>query len=276
MGYKGLPQSVEWWGHYERPYGKTSVFHVDSQEQINVVQQDEYSRILCRAEMSPEMQDLAWAVNGCKLKFAGRAGGSFVINEFGWVIVPLVGHFPRVIGRWRGDMYFRDFDNNLFSMASPVTGSWPYPYLGIKFHLSGNDRIYLKYNNQAGEEIFIYSPYQDSDLIKRLRRIRPGHSGISFLVNCHGVVLVKSNNGYGPVYSAGKIDFYSWFPDAMDFEDGSDEAGDMLEDLEAKMNSLNRESREKFHYFEYYYINQGNFLDRWQTWQLSILYNSVD
>ena len=275
MGYKGLPTSVEWGGHYERPYGTGSVFHVDTQERIKVVQVDSYSKILCNAVMTSELENLAWAVNGCKLRHAGREGGSFSINEFGWVIVPVLNQHPRVIGRWRGDIEFLDLNDRPFSMAEPVSGDWDYPYLGMKFRLSPSNRIYLKYVSAGLGEVRYDAPYQDSELIKRLRRIRPGRSSMSFLVNPFGVVLTKSDNGYGPVCCAGKIDFANWFPDAMDFEDNSDEADEMFDELDSKRRCMNTEQRNLYDLLSYHRALQNGTFNRWQTWQLAILYNAI-
>ena len=212
----------EWKGHYDKPVGKEPVFHVDVHNEINIVQRDDYDTYLYTTEKTAEIRKLATIINKCKEQYAGCKGGSFCINEFGQVIVPLspkkdqYGRItqwraPRYVGEISGDIVFYDGRIKVSMSSTFKKGSpWPYPYLGMKYRLSNRNIIYMEI--QDGEDfrrVSLKKKYQH--LIDSIREIR-GDGPCSFIVNPWGCVIMKTPLGsdWIPVFIE-KLDYKKWF-----------------------------------------------------------------
>ena len=205
-----------WTGFYQRPMGNEPCFHVSRQNIIQIIKNDGYNIYIYNADMnSSGMNQLAISINQCKAQFAGVSGGSFSINEYGDVIVPLNNSSAiKVVGCWSGKMYFYD-GTTRFSLdeAFQPGADWPYPYLGMKYHLAQRDYIYREINT-AGGTSYETLPFQCNSLVNALRAIRPT-GPMTFVVNPSGVVLAKKQvpqGTYSPCY-LGKLDYTQWFPE---------------------------------------------------------------
>lgn len=208
---------IDWDGHYDKPLTKESVYHVTYDGKINISQFDGMQgyRNLYLAVMDASARELADRINRCKriYSYNNAPGGSFCINEYGIVIVPIAGGYnnyvmPKAIGRWTGTLEFTD-GRKFFSLDKDMKPGvvWPYPYLGMKYHLARRGYIYYNKDKTA----FPRAPEGNDAIIRKLQEIRKG-GPITFLVNDHGIVLTKSING--PVY-VGRIDMGSWYPDPL-------------------------------------------------------------
>lgn len=220
--FKPFDKPITWEWNYDKPVGKEACFHVSVNNVIRICQNQYDDSCVFEAVMTPELKTLAKAINDCKLKNSGarRKGGSFCINEFGTVIVPLaprgrVFKKPLAIGQWTGDMYFEDDYGDEFSLDPDldVGDVWELPYLGMKYRLSRWDEFYYIKRDEDEEEV-IKAPVHDRQLINALRSIRDD-GGLTFLVNYHGNVLVKEEDSWEPYY-AGKIDLNKWFKNPLD------------------------------------------------------------
>ena len=212
------------WGNkfYDRPVGREPCFHVNVRNDIHIVQVGQWNRYIYSAVMNiGDMRLLASSVNKVKLKFTGAYGGSFSINEYGIVIVPVwddvtgAGYSLYAIGRWTGDMYFLDGAGNSFFLGAKFSLGvpWSYPYLGMKYHLSRKNRIYRLLNTNDGQQAdFLPSPGYDS-LVRAIRSIRP-YGEMTFLVNPAGIVLAKRRGTFQAVYVC-KLYYGLWFPDPL-------------------------------------------------------------
>lgn len=211
----------EWQVYYNKPAGKEPVFHVTAQNEICIIQNTAYNKRRYLAVSDVKL--LAKIINLCKKEYTGYAGGGFCINEFGQVIVPLmplrdrfsnmIWQSPRYVGDIFGDIIFYD-DNTKeeFSLNTEFRcdALWPYPYLGMKYHLSNRDQIYMKMVEDNNLQIE-YLPIRNQELVNSLRMIHP-RGTCSFLVNPWGHVLTKQQNGgvWDPVYVC-KLDYNKWF-----------------------------------------------------------------
>ncbi len=218
--FQTFGKEIDWDGHFDRSFGKEPVYHVTADDRIRICKNEEWNRYLFIAQMDTAARSLARAINDCKEKYSynNARGGGFCINEFGIVIVPVStggnGYvLPKAIGVWRGELLFQ-FDSRLFSLNRKlgVGDSWPYPYLGMKYHLAAKNFIYYKLQAADGES-FPRPPTADPQLIRNLRSIR-NKGPMSFLVNNHGIVLAKAEEDWEPQY-AGVIDFGKWYPDPL-------------------------------------------------------------
>ena len=213
----------EWMGHYDKPVGKEPVFHVDVNNRIHIVQRDNYDIYLYTAEATDETDFLGNEINQCKSYYSGGRGGSFCINEFGQVIVPVMPRkdkngkvirwrAPRYIGYITGDIAFFNGEETVSLNAEMEMGEfWPYPYLGMRYHLSNRNKIYMEI--QEGDDFRRVSLKKDyKSLIEALREIR-GDGPCTFIVNPWGCILTKMMFGsdfWRPVF-VGKLNYKKWF-----------------------------------------------------------------
>lgn len=248
--FEPFDEEFGWEGHYDKPVGKEPVFHVTWDGEIRICQNLEWDRYLFPAVMDSDARALARAVNDCKARYSynGNPGGSFCINEFGIVLVPIStggnGYIlPQAIGRWTGELRFQTaapkypgFADNgsIFSLNTDMEPGerWPHPYIGMKYHLAERGHIYYKLD-EADERSYPKAPKGNDEIIRRLRRIR-GYGSLSFLVNNHGIVLTKVNDD--PVY-VGRIDMKSWYPDPLLALELSDEK---ITEMIKQLNKLDR------------------------------------
>lgn len=235
----------DWDGHYDKPLTRESVYHVTWNGQIRICQNQEWDRFLYAAVMDPSARELAHRINICKhvFSFNNARGGSFCINEYGLVIVPIAGGNeyvpPKVVGRWTGTLQFWD-GSGVFSLNDDANLSpgdpWPYPYLGMKYHLAANDYFYFRHETADGVNN-LRAP-QGNDAIRRTLRTIRGAGLISFVINNHGIVLVRRNatTDNSAVY-VGRIDLNSWYPDPLRTKDISDSG------IQQLIIALNRKDR---------------------------------
>lgn len=178
----------------------------------------------CFAVRCAAVEELAEAVERAKRHAGGSGGGSFMINEFGQVLVPDSDGAGRrsLVGQWEGRLLFKnpfDPDDNIdlcdCSRLQPGD-PWKLPYVGFPYNLSGRSRIYFyRLDDDGGQSV--YPPRQDTNLIEAFRRIR--RSGpVRFIVNLAGIVLTKCPEGekwsadenWQPIF-VGRINRNLWF-----------------------------------------------------------------
>jgi hypothetical protein len=174
----------------------------------------------CPMVVSGAAAELAEAVNWGKRLLGAPAGGSFVINEFGQVLVPSSAGDGRIalVGEWQGALEFTDaLRGGTFDLAPAkplVNGDrWDLPYLGIPYHLSIRGEIYF-WNQDCHLAAKQLPPVQDDDLIDALRALR--RSGpVRFVACCGGLVLTKvpaaSRWTIWEARYVGQIEFKNWF-----------------------------------------------------------------
>lgn len=220
MKFTPLTPARLWTGRYSRIPGREPAFHISALGLITVKWTDhiEDEQLTAPIQPSPDATAMAKAINDIKIKHAGQAGGSFLINEYGQVISPIAGSRDRyLVGEIEGIPQFINPQNGEFiSLAPPNTATpgliWSGPYIGMKFNLSYDDRIY--FNHEDGDTINKICLNTASDhLIRALRIVRPA-GGIRFIVNLHGAVFTKTQDNLGnwiPVFVT-YIDLSKWFP----------------------------------------------------------------
>ncbi len=214
-----------WRGRYRRIPGDSTAFHIwfaDGFWWPFILWRNEGYNVECFMEETGAAKVLAESVSAVKREQQGSGGGSFLINEFGQVIVPPWdgGLIRKYVGDWTGPLRFKyplrkgvSFDLCSDDGLSPGD-PWVKPYLGVAYNLSVNDRIYFK-EQTAGQEVARYPPKDNDYLVRMLRRIRR-RDAVRFLVLPRGIVLTKVPQGSGneedwvPHY-VGRIDFEEWF-----------------------------------------------------------------
>lgn len=212
----------EWTGRYSRIEGDSSVFRVKSKKLIITSYRD-YTKTLYEAKAMSAVNELIKAVIAGKRHLGGDSGGSFLINEFGQVLVPASDGSGRrvIVGEVKGTLMFHD----------PLTGkqidlsdsknlkpgdAWDRPYVGMPYNLDKASRIYFWRATSTGgsrEDL----PDTDGELISRLRGIRRT-GAVRFVVNPYGLVLTKRPKNevwnheeeWEPVY-VGNIRPQYWF-----------------------------------------------------------------
>jgi hypothetical protein len=219
-----VPQEPRIWnGRYARVPGEQTAFHVRRRDNgwrpfAVWIEREEIAS--CPMVDCDAASDIARAVNRGKRLLGVPAGGSFVINEFGQVLVPSSAGDGQValVGEWQGVLRFTDMlHGGTFDLVADkllASGDrWERPYLGIPYHLSFRSEIYFWKQDSRGTSKELPS-VQDSDLIDALRALRPS-GAVRFVVCCGGLVLTKA-----PVASqwrrwearyVGRIDYSRWF-----------------------------------------------------------------
>lgn len=158
-------------------------------------------------------------INQIKRRHHGQPGGSFLVNEYGDVIVPTRWGKRFCVGKMSGSLRFISSDNGRLVDLSDDSNldlgdPWELPYVGMVYHLSARGRLYYW---DKGENKSQSPRVQDKDLIKRIRTIR--RSGpVKILVNPYGIVLTKvpiddfdfDEDKWKPVY-IGRLDYSKWF-----------------------------------------------------------------
>jgi hypothetical protein len=215
-----------WFGKFSRVFGNTTVFRVRyDQEKKEFWPLVEWKylgdTLLCTACKDYYISKLTEAVNKAKKIMSSIPGGSFIINEFGQVIVPsscgdgtrmLVGEIDGAIvleNPWDGGYIDLSDDSRL-----QVGDMWKKPYIGVRYNLSKRSQIY--YYDDKKEKVF-YPIEQDKELIRKLRKVRR-YGSVRFIVNHHGIVLTKIPEGeylegedrWQPIY-VGRINYNLWF-----------------------------------------------------------------
>jgi hypothetical protein len=212
-----------WQGRYSRIVGKTTTFKIRNTSENGlwpvIEWEHQEGRVTCLAVNFGDVRQLADAVAEAKRKLYGNFTGSFVINEFGQVIVPSsAGDGTRLlVGETEGVMLFDNPLTNGILDLSDDEGlnngdPWDKPYIGIQYNLTSGSNIYI-WRKDKGE----YLPRNYRDLVAKLRSVR--RTGpVRFVVNPYGIVLTKAPVGdynpdedlWQPVY-VGRINRNSWF-----------------------------------------------------------------
>ena len=193
-------QPMPWHGRYGRVMGDSGVFHLrytDGRLWPVVVWETGEGVATCRAIECAPAVGLVEAVARVKRLCGGDGGGSFLINEYGKVLVPASdgGGQRFLAGRLDGQLLFQ----NPLNSAEPIDlgngdrfksgDPWTLPYVGIPYHLHRTGRIYFYQQDESGGRS-IYPPQQDFDLIRAIRRLRP-YGAARILVTPGGLVLTK-------------------------------------------------------------------------------------
>ena len=213
-----------WTGRYNRIPGETTALHVrqlgrDWWPCVDWVADNEVA--VCPMVDQVGARELGRAVNQGKRLVGEILGGSFLINEYGQVLVPsTTGERVAAVGEWSGPLEFTNklSGNGTFDLASDrglVPGApWRLPYVGIPHNLSARSRIYLKVHDGAGMH-YLEAPTQDARLINALRRVRPS-GAVRFVVTYPGIVLTKvpvgpwTSERWEPRY-IGRVDLHHWY-----------------------------------------------------------------
>ena len=215
-----------WNGRYARIPGDCTVFHlVQVGDRLwPILLWDFDGRGTCEAVECDAAETLAGAVARAK-RFAGGGGhGSFLINEFGQVLVPASDGSGRrfLAGHLKGRLLFNNpfcaeelidlCDNSRLQPGDP----WKRPYVGIPHNLHREGRIYFYKEDENGGRT-THPLQQDDGLIRAMRSLRP-KKAIRFIVTHGGLVVTKcpvddrqtSEETWQPVY-VGKITPSQWF-----------------------------------------------------------------
>lgn len=220
MQFTPLTPARPWNGRYARIPGREPAFHVSSSGIITAQWTDhsEDERLTANIQDSPAAVALAKALNETKEEHTGHGGGSFLINEYGQVICPLRGSRDRyLVGDCKGTPLFNHpVIGSAFSLAPAETTAsgtiWQGPYIGMKFNLSHDDRIYFNHETED-TRTRNWLENENPELIADLRKIRPS-GGVRFILNLHGAAFTKVEDDLGnwlPVF-VNYIDFSKWFP----------------------------------------------------------------
>lgn len=220
MQFTPLTPARPWVGRYSRIPGKEPAFHVSATGVITAQWTDHVEDELLTAKIQDSAAATAMvkALNETKSAHTEKPGGSFLINEYGQVICPVAGSRDRyLVGDLQGvPLFVHPVNGGILSLAPPKTTSagavWRGPYIGMKFNLSHDDRIYFNHETED-TKTKIWLKAANPELIRALRKVRPG-GGISFVVNLHGAVFTKVENNLGnwiPVFVA-YINLSNWYP----------------------------------------------------------------
>ena len=216
-----------WSGRYGRVVGDSTVFHLrhtDGRLWPVLYWETDAGTVTCHAIDCAATVELVDAVAQAKRHAGGNGGGSFLIDEYGKVLVPASnGSGQRFLaGRLSGMLLFE----NPFLPEEPIDlgenkvlrdgDPWTLPYVGMPYNLHRGGSIYFYQHGESGGRS-IYPPRQDGELIRAIRNVRP-YGPVRILVNPAGLVLTKVRSGipgqsedcWQPVY-VGSIDPSLWF-----------------------------------------------------------------
>jgi len=206
---------------------KSAKYQIRSREGVHVVaityEAAEGERWYPSSDKHPELVKM---VNDVKTIHGGAPGGSFYINEYHQVIVPVVGSGSEyyLAGEYIKPLRFefegKEISGEPINLAGqPLTpGSiWQGPHAGIPYKLAagGND-IYFTFSPRPNvekkvvlsNEIGKVLAQQAAEPIRNLK----GHSGGKFYVNEFGCIFTPISSNYGVEYFyAGQIEFSTWF-----------------------------------------------------------------
>jgi hypothetical protein len=213
---------TSWTGRYARIPGDTAVYHLnyrDGKWWPVIYWDTDEDRLTCAAVDCPASQELGEAVAHAKWELSKTEGGSFLINEFGQVIVPSArGDGQRMLaGVINGNLLFENpLEEGLIDLSDTSSlqpgDPWKLPYVGMMYRFSNQGEIYF-WHQQGDDRRRINPIRQDTILASALRQVRG--AGCRFIVNHAGVVLTKEESAeaeYWPLY-IGRIDKSFWFKD---------------------------------------------------------------
>lgn len=148
---------------------------------------------------------------------AGQAPGGqapVALTECGQVLVGLRCDLADAawVGTWGGHALMEDGVGGWVDLAEPAAlepgDAWPWPVLGMPYHLSRRTHIYFQHPGDDQEE----PPCQDRALLEALRRLEP-HNAVPLVVTPWGQVLLKRQTPAeaGVWVFGGQIDEDCWF-----------------------------------------------------------------
>ena len=216
-----------WSGRYGRIPGDFGAFHLrysGTRWSPFVDWDHDGERAACPMPSTDGAIALASAVKVGKRFLGGKGGGSFLIDEYGRILVPAPRRGdPRVVvvGECSGPLEFVDSmsGSGTFDLADDdgldAGAVWDRPYVGAQHQLSKSSELYFWHVTTDGSDKLLPTS-QDPELIGSLRSLRP--SGAVRFVACYGgFVLTKIPVGewdslrWEPRY-VGRIDPERWFP----------------------------------------------------------------
>jgi hypothetical protein len=171
----------------------------------------------CWMVASDDVPALVDGVQAGKQTLHVGPGGSFLVNEFGQVLVPATdvdGTSVVLVGECSGSLVFENpFDpSNLIDMGDDAGlrpgDPWERPYVGIPHNLNHRNEICFKDVGPFGRD-WLLPPLQDAKLVAALRALRPW-GFIRFIVTVAGLVVTKIEPDWEPRY-VGQIDQSRWF-----------------------------------------------------------------
>ncbi len=218
---------TQWYGRYARIPGDNTVFHlkyINGRMWPTILWQTDDGIGTCAACDCGAAERLANSVEVAKRRAGGTGAGSFVINEYGQVIVPASDKSERrfLAGELKGRLLFE----NPFDEDDPIDlgdcdhlrpgDPWKLPYVGFPFNLNRRSNIYFYSVDVEGGQT-LYPRQQDAALVRSFRALRKT-GAVRFIVNPFGVVLTKcpvqddgtSEEQWQPHY-VGRIEDSKWF-----------------------------------------------------------------
>ncbi|HZK01697.1 MAG TPA: hypothetical protein VFC96_02425 [Anaerovoracaceae bacterium] len=177
--------------------------------------------------------ELVNRVNNIKLHFSGSPGGTFYINEYKQVLVPVneetnyyyAGEYSKPLTfEFEGKIISGRANNEEGELINPGD-QWIGPHPGIPYVLkSGGTDIYYRYQIRQGVEKEVrLSKCIGIDLAKKVAAglsKHKGYSGGRFYVNEFANAFTPINTPYGIDYTfLGEIDLNEWFPKPVIKED---------------------------------------------------------
>ena len=216
-----------WSGRYRRIPGGSAAFHLrySGARWWPVVDWDRNGETAeCPMRSSPGAIALASAVNAGKQFLNGKKGGSFLIDEYGWILVPASSSGDSrvaVVGECTGPLEFTDSmsGSGTFDLADDdalsAGAAWDRPYVGVSYQLSKRSELYFWDETDDGANKCLPIA-QDPELIGKLRDLR-GSGAVRLIAAYGGFVLTKVPVGdwNDPRWESryvGRINFNQWFP----------------------------------------------------------------
>ena len=216
-----------WTGRYARVPGETTALHVRLVEGQWWPVVDWFLDGMtgeCPMVESAAAEALASAVNSGKALLGGGAGGAFLLNEYGQILVPASSPNDArvaIVGECTGPLEFVNVfedDDVVIDLADDedlrAGDVWERPYVGMPHNLSRKSEVYFWNEDESGGEKLLPDG-QDETLISALRKLR-GYVAVRFLAMYGGFVLTKVPVGSWPTERwepryVGRIDFRYWY-----------------------------------------------------------------
>lgn len=212
--FKKKSRPTIWNGFYARIPGRSPVFHARADGSGDIEWSPWRSDETLKSTMVADsgVIEMIEAINQAKSEKTGSRGGSFHINEYGQVLVPIAQSKDKyLVGELNGYPEFVDpRSGRLFNLAAPLSArtgeAWDLPYVGMPFKFDTEGQVSRERTSDDIREQ--ESPLRhDSSLAAKLMQLRA--TGGRMLINLHGVVLTKMD-GDKPIF-VGEIDPSKWF-----------------------------------------------------------------
>ena len=175
-----------------------------------------------------EHPELVAMVNGAKIAQGNPPNGSFYINEYKQVIVPVVGSENYYYaGKYDRPLRFEFEGNRLSGEAFDLAGNplaegdaWVGPHPGIPYTLcaGGNDIKYTvnpRPNVEKDIKLGKLIGPTEAQAVAAMVRAHKGHAGGRFYVNEFCTAFAPIQEGWETRYAyLGQIDLERWFPES--------------------------------------------------------------